>query len=336
MSAAPARWSALLEDADYWRGPPAEGTSGPGAKEWQHFALFGGSFTLLFNLNLDGNGKARSITIADHAGWHGQVTRCAAPVLRPGRLDATFGRAGMRFRGGRYEIWQHGEGVRLEATLDPLALPSLSHHIHLGPGAHLSWCLVPRLLASGWFEVEGRRTSFQSCLAYHDHNWGRFGWGGDFSWDWGCALPDDPASPWTVVFAQMHDRARRKTTAKSLFLLKEGRHLRYFRNAELRFTQEGTMHPRPEGRIPPASALVVPDEDRDVPRITRFEAQRGEERLEGEVIGSSRGQVLIPAEGDLRRIVRMNEVTTRVRVTGHCDGAPVHFEGPGLLEVVRG
>jgi len=336
VSVSAAKLRPLLEDADYWRGPPAEATPPLSHKEWQHFVLFGGSWTLLFNLNLDGDGKGRTITIVDHQGWHGRVTRCATPVLRPGRLDATFGLSGMRFRGGHYEIWQLGDGVRLEATLVPVALPSLSHHIHLGPGAHLSWCLVPRLLASGWFEVDGQRSSFEGCLAYHDHNWGCFGWGGDFSWDWGCALPDDPGSPFTVVFARMHDRARRRTTATSLFLLKEGRHLRYFRNAEVRFEHEGWMSPRPRGRIPPAAALVVPEEDRDVPQLTRFEARRGDDVLRGEVEAQRRGQVLIPAEGDLRRVVRLNEVETRVRLEGRCDDAPVRFEGPGLLEVVRG
>ena len=194
---------------------------------------------------------------------------------------------------------------------------------------------MPRLLASGWFEVGGQRVPFEGSLAYHDHNWGRFGWGGDFSWDWGCAVPEDPASPWTVIFARMNDRARHRTTATSLFLLKDGRHLRYFRNAEVLFETEGVLDARPAGRVPTAAALLLPDEDRDVPRWTRFEARRAEDHLSGEVEARMRGQVLVPAEGDLRRVVRLNEAHTRVQIDGTCDGEPVHFSGPGVVEVVR-
>ena len=32
----------------------------------------------------------------------------------------------MRFRTDRYELWQHGDGVRFEATLVPASTPSLS------------------------------------------------------------------------------------------------------------------------------------------------------------------------------------------------------------------
>jgi hypothetical protein len=328
--------AALLEDADYWRGAPPGDDPGRLHKEWQHFIVFGDGWTILFNLNLDGAGTGRVITILADDGWHGHVARCPEPRFDRGRLDAAFDRAGMRWRGGRYDIWQQGEGVRLEAVLDPVSTPSLSHNIHLGRGAHLSWCLVPRLLASGWFEVEGRRTPFQGRLAYHDHNWGRFGWGGDFSWDWGCAMPDDPACPWTVIFARMNDRACHRTTATSVFLVKDGRHARYFRNAEVRFETEGVADTRPAARIPPAAALILPDEARDVPKRTSFEARRGDDHLSGHAEAYRCGQVLVPAEADLRRVVRVNEACTRVRVDGICEGEPVHLAGPGVLEVVRG
>lgn len=200
----------------------------------------------------------------------------------------------------------------------------------------MSWCMVPRLSASGWFEVDGKRTSFASRPAYHDHNWGRFTWGGDFCWEWGCALPEDAGSPWSVVFARMTDRARQRTSATSVFLLERDRYLRYFRNGEVRFESEGRLHPRPAGRIPPAAALLLPDEDRDVARVLRFEARRGSDELRGEVAGRSRGQVLVPSESNAHALVRINEVSTRVTVEGTCCGKPVRLAGPGLLEVVRG
>lgn len=336
MSPSPARLTALLADADPWRGPPIEPEARPEYKEWHHFVVFGEDWTLLFNLSLDGDGAGRTILVFCRGAWQGHVTRCRRPEVRPGRMDATFDQAGMRWRGGRYEIRHHGDGARMEAVLTPVSVPSLSHHIRLGPGAHLGWCLVPRLLASGWVEIGGQRISFEDRLAYHDHNWGRFRWGGDFSWEWGCAVPSDPAVPWTVVFSRMNDRARTRTTATSVFLLRGGSIVRYFRNAEARFTTDGVVEARPSGRLPPAAALLLPDLDRDVPRWTRFEASRGGESLSGEVEARVRGQILVPSEIDVRRVVRLNEVHTRARIRGVCAGEAVELDGPGLLEVVRG
>ena len=337
MNLSGARLAAILADADCWRGAPLDAPSvtrlAPAYKEWQHFVVFGDGWTLLYNLSLDG-GAGRTITIFCQDAWHGQIDRCSAPTVR--NLDATFDRAGMRWRAGRYELWRQGPGVRFECVLTPRSVPSLSHNIRLGPGADLSWCLVPQLEASGWVEHDGRRMHFHGRRAYHDHNWGRFAWGGDFSWDWGCAVPDDPASPWTVIFARMNDRAHHRTTAASVFVLKDGRHLRYFRNDEVRFTSQGAMPPRSAGRVPAAAALLLPDHDHDVPQWTRFEARRGDDILRGEVEGRVRGQVLVPSETDLLGVVRLNEVHTRVRVQGRCAGETVDLDGPGLLEVVRG
>jgi hypothetical protein len=327
---------ALLEDVDYWRGAPFDGTRGLPFKEWHHFVVFGDDWTLLLNLNLDGDGTGRSIVVLSHTSWYGHIIRCRDPRMRSGRLDATFGDSGMRWRRGRYEIWHHAKALTLEIDLEPLAVPSLSHHIRLGPGSHLSWCLVPRLRAAGWIEMDGRHLSVDRRPAYHDHNWGRFVWGGSFSWDWGCAMAEDPEDPWTVIFAQMHDRHRHRTTATSVFLLKDGRHLRYFRNNEVTFAASGVIDRRPAGRVPAAAALLAPDEDGDVPRVTRFEARRHHEHLSGEIQSRSRGQVLVPSETELGSVVRLNEVSTCARVEGRCADETIRLDGVGFLEVVRG
>jgi hypothetical protein len=330
------RIEALIDDADYWRGAPVGEQPAPPYKEWQHFVVFGPSWLLVLNLSVDGGGAAKIIAIVMGDEWHGTVAQCRQPRFRPGRLDAEFDRAGIRWRGGRYEIWHRSEDVTLEAVLTPTSIPSLSHNISLGRDARVSWCLVPRLSASGWFEHRGRRVPFEARPAYHDHNWGHFAWGGDFSWEWGCAVADTAESPWTLIFARMNDRAHHRTTATSVFLVKDGAHFRYLRNAEARFETSVAAPSRPACRVPAAAAILLPDEDRDVPRSIRFEARRGDDRLDGEVTAAMRGQVLIPSENDLRRIVRLNEAYARVDLRGRCADEPVHFSGPALLEVVRG
>ncbi|MFO0653258.1 MAG: hypothetical protein U0326_43965 [Polyangiales bacterium] len=327
---------ARLAEIDAWRLDGDSSAADARSKEWHHFAIFGVGWTALFNLNLDGPSGARAIAVIQHEGWRARVARCKSPRVRRGHLDAVFDDAGMRWRDGRYEVWMRDRGLSLEATLTPASTPSLSHDIALGPGARLNWCLVPRLVASGRFAHGETHVRFEDRPAYHDHNWGRFAWGGDFAWEWGCGVPDDSASPWTVIFARMNDRALRRTTARSVFLLRDGRHLRYFRDAEVRFVTEGAVVARPIARAPAAAALLLPDEDRDVPSRTLIEAQRGDDRVEITVSAETRGQLLVPSEVDLRRVVRVNEAHGRVRVAGRCDGERVSFEGASLLEVVRG
>ena len=330
------RWSgvaAMIPELDAWR---RDGRARDPGKEWHHFVVFDPAWTLLFNLNLDGAAGGRAIAVVHHEGWRAEVRRCIAPNLRRGRLDATFDDAGMRWRDGRYEVWFRGEDVSLEAALEPASMPSLSHDISLGSDARLSWCLVPRLFATGSFAYGGRRVSFDARPAYHDHNWGRFVWGGDFAWDWGCAVSEAPGSPWTVIFARMMDRAQRRTTATSVFLMRDGRCLRYFRDAEVHFAQGSERAPAPCARVPAAAALLLPDEDRDVPSRVTVNAGRGDDALRISLELAARGQLLVPSERALESVVRVNEAHGRVRVDGRCDGAEVAFEGPALLEVVRG
>ena len=243
--------------------------------------------------------------------------------------------AGMLWRNGCYEIWQNEGAVKLRVQLEPTSIPSLTHNIPLGAGSHLSWCLIPRLRASGFVELDGQKIEFEQLGAYHDHNWGCFHWGGDFSWEWGCALPEDPSDPWTLVFARMNSQDRNTVMASSVFLLENGRHLRYFRNAEVVFTSSTEMSRKIAGRVPASAALLLPDEDHDVPVRTTVNAQRGDDWLQADIVTTSRGQVLVPSEIDYCKMVRLNEASATAEVTGRCANRDIKFQGPGLLEVVR-
>lgn len=324
-------FAAVIPEVDAWR---RDGE--PQNKEWHHFVVFGGAWTLLFNLSLDGASGGRCIVVLQRDGWHAEVLRCASPVIRRGHLDADFGDAGMRWRDGRYEIWARRETFALNVTLTPASVPSLSHDIRLGADARLSWCLVPQLLASGSLTWEGDAERFADRAAYHDHNWGRFVWGGDFSWEWGCAVSEGADARWTVILARMTDATRSRTTATSVFLVRDGRCLRYFRDAEAEFTRSVDPAPPCVARVPGAAALLVPDGDQDVPRTLTVRARRGEDAVEITLRSDLRGQLLVPSERAVERVVRVNEAHGRARVHGRCDDLRVDFEGPALLEVVRG
>jgi hypothetical protein len=149
-------------------------------------------------------------------------------------------------------------------------------------------------------------------------------------------MPEDPGSPWTVVVTRMMDRARHRTTATSLFLLEDGDHVCYLRNDQVRFETAGVFEPPAACRIPPAAALLAPDRDRDVPRRLAFTGVRDDDSVAGELEPTSRAQILIPADSDVRRVVRLNEVAARARITGRRAGRAFGFEGTALVETVRG
>ena len=333
----------VIEEADYWRvSSPGTGPSQIPFKEWQHFVVFGPDWVLVFNLNLDAShsseqqcAKSRVITIFSKSAWHGSVEQCPEPILRRGSINAQFGDAGMAWRDGCYEIWRTDGEIKFRIEMEVVSIPSLTHNIPLGSGSHLSWCLIPRLRASGFVEVAGDKYEFTHLGAYHDHNWGRFHWGGNFSWEWGCALPADPDEPWTLVFARMNSKDRNAVMATSVFLLERGKHFRYFRNAEVEFKSSVEKSRAIAGRVPLAAALLLPDEDLDVPAHTSIEARRGDDWLIADVSTSSRGQVLVASELDYCKIVRLNEASANAKVHGRCGNRDVSFAGPSLLEVVR-
>ncbi|MFO0628148.1 MAG: hypothetical protein U0325_21410 [Polyangiales bacterium] len=328
--------SALIPEIDAWR---REGRAGDGEgamKEWHHFVVFDRAWTLLFNLNLDGPDGGRCIVVLQRDGWRAEVLRCASPAIRRGRLDADFGDAGMRWRDGRYEVWARRPHLALDVALTPSSVPSLSHDISLGADARLSWCLVPQLLASGHVAWDGVTERFVDRAAYHDHNWGRFVWGGDFAWEWGCAVSEGGGARWTVILARMTDATRSRTTATSVFLIRDGRCLRYFRDAEAEFACSLDDAPPCIARAPGAAALLVPDHDQDVPGTLSVRARRGDDVVDITLRSELRGQLLVPSERAVTRVVRVNEAHGRAQVRGRCADLRVEFEGPALLEVVRG
>ena len=134
----------VIQHADYWRG--ASQSRIPGAeqvpyKEWQHFVVFHSDWVLVFNLNIDrieeqeqDNQAARVITIFSANDWTGQVDQCATPNLKRGEISATFGHAGMEWRDGAYEIWQHNGEVKLNIKLERHTISST-----ISDQSHLSW-----------------------------------------------------------------------------------------------------------------------------------------------------------------------------------------------------
>src|SRR5690606_5897731 len=92
---------------------------------------------------------------------------------------------------------------------------------------------------------------FEGAGAYHDHNWGRWYWGDEIAWDWGCLLASDGTS---IVFARTTDRARRRP--RGIYLLVQTPNARrMFSGPAVRLTEAGVLDAAPR-RLPGALAAL--------------------------------------------------------------------------------
>jgi len=119
--------------------------------------------------------------------------------------------------GYRVVIDLPGHDIRGELDLTAMSRPFAVNNQPVGDG-RVSWLFVPRLRADGWLRIGGQEIRFEGNVAYHDHNWGRFRWGGDFGWTWGAILPSGPDDPWSLVFQQMTDRRRLRCLYQALWV----------------------------------------------------------------------------------------------------------------------
>lgn len=346
------RINELITRLDHLRGAPSRLGGPDGHKEWQHFLIHAPGLQLLVNFNLvddmwsrDAGPRepvARMIALARTDRWRGGADRFgpARVSARPGRIDMSMGASAMRFVDGRFhlDIQLRDRAIAAQLELEPRALPLVSNNQPLTPSRTLSWLVVPRLLARGRVQVDGREFILERAPAYHDHNWGRFLWGEDFTWEWASALPWDPACPWSLVYWRITDRRRAQARAQGLFLWRDAVHRRSFLDHELTVRSRG-LRARADARaelvIPRVMGLLVRPGASDIPGRVELAARHGADRLELEFTPSDQVQLAIPSETADDELTRVHEVGGRVRVHGRVRDEAVALEGPGVFEFIR-
>ena len=182
--------------------------------------------------------------------------------------------------------------------------------------------------------IGGQRIEIDRAPVYHDHNWGCFQWGEDFSWEWGATQPASLDCPWSVVYARMLDCRRLVSRRCGLFVWEGERLYRVFRDDEIRVYSEGRFERTPLKQIPPVMRLLGGGL-RDVPARIELTARDGTEALELAFEASDALQVILPNDDDLTGVTVLNEVTGRVSARGRVRGARVEWYGPGVFEFLR-
>jgi len=349
MLAETALLTALIERGDHWRRSPASVGGRVGHKEWSHFCVFGDGIELLLNWSLmDDTGSFRPrvevprvtwLVRSDAGGWDGELEEFDSEhvAVRGGRIDLRMGASELRFRdaAAAEDAVLGGGRVALHLLLRPLARPAITSSIALGSGSAVRWFVVPRLEADGVISVAGRRHELRRAPSYHDRDWGRFGWGGDFSWEWAIALPDDRESPWSLVFQRFSDRHRLRVLSQGILLWRRGTHARTLHSRDLSVRSSGRLRAAACLRVPRVMALAAPGSAADLPRRIEIEASNGGDRLAIELELLDLAQIVVPNDGDVPGVTVISEARSRANVEGRVRGERVSFAGPAVVELNR-
>jgi hypothetical protein len=342
------RIASAIQEVDYFRRSPSR-IGGPSAhKEWQHFLVHARGLDVLLNFNLlddrwmddpaDREVHRLIFLVRVDGTWHGGIERFERKevTLQSGEIGARFGESTLAFDHGRYRasIRLRESELTADLTFEPLALPLCVQAQPLCPGRSMSYVLVPRLRCHGHVTIGGQRIDIDGAPAYHDHNWGCFQWGEDFSWEWGAAQPRRVECPWSVVYAHMLDRRRLVSKRCGVFVWRGERLHRLFRDDEVRVHSEGRLERTPLTQIPPVMRLLGGGL-RDVPARVELTARDRTDALDLVFEASDALQVILPNDADLTGVTVLNEVTGHVSARGRVRGARVEWDGPGVFEFLR-
>jgi hypothetical protein len=336
--------SLAVEARDYFRRSKFALGGRSGHKEWLHFAIYGAGIDALINFSLvddirtrapRGAELARITCLVRDQGWDGDVDAWPREevIVLGGRTDVSFGDNHVRFIDGRFHIRARlrRRPVEIDVVLRPETFPSEANNIEVEDGPCINWMVLPRLSASGRIVVDGREHVLNHARAYHDHNWGYFRWGRNFAWEWGYALPKDRRCPWSLVFVRLTDRAHTTDLMQALFLWKNERQVRVFRDQQLSVHHQGLLRAEHVFKLPRVMALVSPGRTTDVPRRLVALAQSGRDWARFSFEANDVAQVIIPNDDDLGVTV-INEVSGELELEGLIEGEPLDMTGRSICE----
>jgi hypothetical protein len=269
--------------------------------------------------------------------WHGDIDACDGRTVdvRAGRVDARMGQSRLSLSDGAYHLDAQvgSRAVGASLILRPTAHPALTRSIPLGPHEPMHWLVVPRLEATGEVRIGRDCHRVHACPAYHDHNWGRFSWGGDFAWEWGIALAGGTTA-WSLVYYRITDRGRHRSISQGVLLWRGERHCRTFRDCDVGIRSLGLLRLARCLRLPRIMSLVLPGAAGDIPARLEVEARSGRDALDIVIALEDGAQIGIPNDAT-DGMTTISECRARVSVSGAVRGEAVRFDAPSMIEFNR-
>lgn len=341
----------VIEQHDVFRGLRVLGNRGLGTKEWSHFCLHQPGLHCILNfslvdevrvrkgafLGLWGTNAKGSGAVSGSWRWQGTISRAADAQVEVSPLALRLSGAALEFRNGSYRIELDGPELAARLSVTPLAIPYLANNVNIGDRATFNWFAVPRARAEGYLETQGERTDVDAAC-YHDRNWGHFGWGDDFSWEWAFSLPSPGASAGGLsqgdpvfVFSRMSDRARHHVFSQGILVWQGSLLTRAFRGAEVSVQRLGLLKQPKTYALPPMLRLVCGGSASDIPKtlLIQSRADGDELVLRCEMLDVAR--ILVPKERGAGAVV-ISEVLGSIQATGRIGGQAIHAESLGNFE----
>jgi len=340
-SASRAFVSRMVGSSVHLRGAPAVWDEPrAGHKEWLHFTIHGPGVDIVVNFSLSSGGGAGDVRqgrvgcLIHREGFQGDIDSCAPHLLRArtGESCVQMGQSSVVFRDGGFDLTVHleREPIALQLRLEPETAPAQINNFEIEGGPALNWLVVPRLVASGWVTLGAQQLELERAPAYHDHNWGGFRWGANFSWEWGYALPAE-TNAWSCVFARLSDRSRFSDLMTGLFVWKGSMQHRVFSGDELSVTHHGLFHGRRPLRLPRVMGLLAESRPADVPARFEVRARRHTDWLDLTFDVTDVAQVVIPNDDDLGLTI-INECCGNFAWQGELAGERIAFQGRSIFE----
>jgi len=324
---------------------PAPGNPHSGwEKEWYHVCIHAAGVDLLVNLNVSadtrpavpaGSRAARVVMMAHDRSWSGDIEPVDSRLVKliPGEVAIRLGQNSLVFRDGRFELTAalQEHPLAVNAVLEPQTTPlGITHEVGVGEGT-IGWFAIPRLSATGNVVSGDCVYSLDGATAYLDHNWGRWLWGQDFSWEWGFGHLNDGEEQWSVVVDRTLNRARTRILESTLALWRGETLVKMFSRNEIGVRPIGFQFPHSLFRVPRPLALAVPELGRDVPRQFEVTARSDADHVRLLLTVGSEAQILIPNEIDLDTTI-ITEVLGSIRMNGEIRGSKVEAEGESVFE----
>lgn len=317
-------------------------------KEWQHFCVIDAEERIhaIINFNLSGdirtiggNGICRLILIVfeKDRSWNGDVVTfdpSDVRVLENG-LHLIFGENSLHFKDGRYQINVSlaKPAMHFELELAPTAVPLLiRNNTPIGSG-YLNWLLVPRLEVSGYVTIDKRHYYLHNAVGYHDHNWGRWHWGDNFSWEWGVFLPE--AAPdgehYTVVFDRTSNKARTSMKELTLVLWRNSDLHKIFTRRNISTNSSGYFRPVRNSKLPRIMNLINTQTTHEIPEHFQIGARDAENWLDASFTSDDIVQIAVPNESDFENTI-ISEVLGRFELRGNVKYSRLNLSGPAFFE----
>jgi hypothetical protein len=323
--------------------PGAEAHTGGGQKEWFHFCIRLPAGHLIVNFSIVDRScgsrvwtEALLTVLSSWPRWRGFVRTYSLDSVgaRPGEIALRFGPNSLRFLAGAFHLSISDRRLRLSARIVPRAWPTLSR-VGLGDGYTLDWMILPHLEAAGQLEVEGLSLPFDRAATYHDHNWGRFRWGGELAWEWGFAIGSDQETPWAVVFSRLMDARASRTFSQGALVWHGPSHVRTFHDGEVQMSRTGAHRQSEPLTLPPAGALLVPGAASGVPAQLELRAAGLGDTLDLRFSTHSHARLAIPCETNVFQTTLLNEAVGLANVRGNVGDQAFAFAAPTVAEFVR-